>query len=203
MGQVRYLYGQEALPFELDAEALIDSKYNHHETTADILHDPTSLHFSARYVIAVDVDILKVLGVLQLQRVLTGDPPYPPTLRITQLVVHGFLSECARHDVASQLVRTALHKLSPGHRLQIYTPLPCDVMQGPLLSHCFKLYKTLNYKSKPCEGMFLLSGQPPPSPAEVEALNTRQRCTSPGCENLASIHCPEVCFSSSVHPLSF
>ncbi len=188
---VRYLFSEDALPYEDGYERLIDFKFNHHNIAADGLHDPTHLHPYTHHWIAVD-PATRVLGVLQLQRVVTGGLPYPgSTMRITEFVLFGDLSPRAQQRVAYELLETALKRLAPGHRLQIYTPLPCKLMD--FFPH-FEQHRTLQYSSKPSEGMFLFNGWDlaPPCPTEVEALSTREPCTRQGCDKMATIDCAGV-----------
>ncbi len=188
---VRYLFSEDALPYEDEYERLIDFKFNHHNIAADGLHDPTHLHPYTHHWIAVD-PATRVLGVLQLQRVVTGGFPYPgSTMRITEFVLFGDLPPRAQQRVAYELLETALERLPPGHRLQIYTPLPCKLMD--FFPH-FEQHRTLQYSSKPSEGMFLFNGWDlaPPCPTEVEALSTREPCTRQGCDKMATIDCAGV-----------
>lgn len=197
------------LPYEEEYERLIDYKFNHHNITVDGLHDPSHLHPCTRHWIAVD-PATRVLGVLQLQRVVTGDIPCPGfTLRITEFVLFGDLSPGVEQQVAYDLLKTALDRLPIRHRLQIYTPLHCELMD--LFPH-FEHRRALLYSTKPSEGMFLFGGWdlPPPCPAELRALSTRVPCTRQGCDNMATIDCAGVrlfclrlCLPHPCGPLSY
>lgn len=200
MAVLQCLCGRATDPFEFQFEAIIKRKYNHCEVTADIVRERARLHPDASYAIAVVG--YTVVAVLEMQRVLTDTPSYPVTLRITQLVVFGSVSQYAP-AIADRLIRVALRS-TPTQRLQIYTPLPSQLMEITL-SNRFDCHGTLHYSSKPAEGMFLSHSLhlPPPCPAEVEALSTRKPCTRPGCDNLATIGCAGVCISPlCIHPVS-
>lgn len=151
--RVRYLSYGDALPYEMEYEGLIDYKHNHHNITVGGVQDPPQLEASylhpyAQHWIAVD-PATRVLGVLQLQRVFTGDIPFPGvTLRITEFVLFGDLSPGSERRVSYGLLKTALDRLPTGHRLQIYTPLHCGLMA---LFPPFELRTTLLYSSKPAQ----------------------------------------------------
>lgn len=192
MAPLRYLVDPETVPFEAAIFQILDYKSNHREITADILLERPYLHPDAQYAIALDGHF--VLAVLEMQRVITDDVSYPITTRVTQLIVFG--SETLRvPEIASQLIITAVNSIPTG-RLQIYTPLPSEVMEGPLSNYFVRHGDTSNLS----EGMFLFHGWhlPPPCSAEVQALSTRKYCTRPGCDNLATIECAGVCIFVSL-----